>query len=40
LDEQDEGVAQFFSPQRVLIAKAFQENKKVTKEEDKRQKAL
>jgi hypothetical protein len=40
LGEQDEGVPQFFSPQRVLAAKAFQENKEVAEEEDKRQKAL
>jgi hypothetical protein len=40
LGEQDEGVPQFFSPQRVLAAKAFQENKEVAEEEDKRQKTL
>jgi hypothetical protein len=40
LSEQDEGVPQFFSPQRVLAAKVFQENKEVAEEEDKRQRAL
>jgi hypothetical protein len=38
--EQDGGVPQFFSPQRVLAAKVFQENKEVAEEEDKRQRAL
>jgi hypothetical protein len=36
LGEQDEGIPQFFSPQRVLAAKAFQENKEEVEEEDKR----
>jgi hypothetical protein len=36
LGEQDKGVAQFFSPQGVLAAKAFQENKEVVEEEEKR----
>jgi hypothetical protein len=40
LGEQDEEIPQFFSPQRVLAAKAFQENKEEVEEEDKRQKAL
>jgi hypothetical protein len=39
LREEDTGVAQFFSPQRVLTAKAFQENKEEEEEEDKRQRA-
>jgi hypothetical protein len=40
LGEQDDGVPQFFSPQRVLAAKAFQEGKEEAKEGDKRQKAI
>jgi hypothetical protein len=40
LEEEDTGVPQFLSPQRVLAARAFQENKVVAEEEDKRQKAI
>jgi hypothetical protein len=40
LGEEEAGVAQFFSPQRILTAKAYQEGKEEAIEEEKRQKAL
>jgi hypothetical protein len=36
LEEEDTGVPQFFSPQRVLAAKAFQKSKEKKEEENKR----
>jgi DDE superfamily endonuclease len=39
LGEEDTRVPQFFSPKRILAAKAFQESKEKEEEEDKRQKA-
>ena len=40
LGEEVAGAAQFFSPQRVLAAKAFQEGKEKAEEEERRQKAI
>jgi hypothetical protein len=40
LGEEDTRVPQFFSPQRVLAARAFQASKEEEEEEDKRQRAL
>jgi hypothetical protein len=40
LGEEESGVPQFFSPQRVLTAKAYQEGKEEAIEEEKRQKAI
>jgi hypothetical protein len=40
LEEEKAGVPQFFSPQRVLAAKAYQEGKEEAIEEEKRQKAI
>lgn len=40
LGEEETNGPQFFSPQRILAAKAFQESKEVTEQEKKRQKAI
>jgi hypothetical protein len=40
LGEEEAGVPQFFSPQRVLTAKTYQDNKEELEEEEKRQKAI
>ena len=40
LKEKKVGMSQFFSPQRVLAVKVYQEGKKETVEEEKRQRAI